>query len=125
LAAIAIPASTIPLNERWPGISWEGAALHGAKAIRHLASAALLAAAGCAAPAPPEASPDHVARLIEQTHSPIAVRAVALGRGETRVALGLDLNDLDIQPVWIEVDNDHHEGFWLFPHAVDEDYFPP
>lgn len=85
----------------------------------------LLLATGCAAPAPPETRPDHMARRIEQSHGSISVRAVALGRRETIAALGLDLVELDIQPVWIEVDNKHDEGFWLFPHAVDEEYFPP
>jgi hypothetical protein len=84
-----------------------------------------LAVTACSAEPTPEAAPNHLARLIEQRHGPIAVRAVALGGEETRAALGLDLTELDIQPVWIEIDNDHHKGFWLFPHAVDEDYFPP
>jgi hypothetical protein len=98
---------------------------HALRVRSALGGAAILLAAGCAAPAPRDSTPDHLTRLIEQNHGPIAVRAVALGRDETRAALGLDLTELDIQPVWIEVDNDHHEGFWLFPHAVDEDYFPP
>lgn len=92
---------------------------------RGLGGAAILLSAACAASVPPAEPPNHLARLIEQTHGPIAVRAVALGRDETRAALGLDLTELDVQPVWIEIDNGHHEGFWLFPHAVDEDYFPP
>jgi hypothetical protein len=53
------------------------------------------------------------------------VRAVALGREETVAALGMDLTALDVQPVWIEIDNGRADGFWLYPHAVDEDYFPP
>ncbi len=85
----------------------------------------VLLAAGCAAPAPTVSAPDHLARLIEQTHGPVSVRAVALGREETKAAFDLDLTELDIQPVWIEIDNGHHDGLWLFPHAVDEDYFPP
>jgi hypothetical protein len=89
-------------------------------------AAALAAAllAGCADP-PAPASVDFAARAEARRSGPVAVRAVALGPVESVAAFGIDMNAFDIQPVWIDVENEADHGFWLFPYAVDEDYYPP
>ncbi len=53
------------------------------------------------------------------------VTAAALGREETIEVFGVPLNDVGIQPVWLRIANDNGRPQWLFPIAIDENYFPP
>ncbi len=53
------------------------------------------------------------------------VTAAALGREESLEVFGAPLNDVGIQPVWLRIANDTNRPQWLFPIAIDENYFPP
>jgi hypothetical protein len=44
-------------------------------------------------------------------------------RGETRQALGVDLEKKQIQPVWIQIENDTDEPFWFMLHGLDPNYY--
>lgn len=88
----------------------------------------LLAAAACARN--PDAGhqvdlPDYESRVEVQAAEGIVVSAAALGRDESEATFGVPLNDIDVQPVWLSIDNRRDEPYWLFPLAVDPDYFPP
>lgn len=53
------------------------------------------------------------------------VTAAALGREESIEVFGAPLNDIGIQPVWLRIANENSRPQWLFPIAIDENYFPP
>lgn len=64
-------------------------------------------------------------RAAQQSAGGLKVTAAALSLSESQKVFGVPLNLVGIQPVWIEVQNDTPHTQWLFPHSVDEDYFPP
>jgi len=53
------------------------------------------------------------------------VTAAALSIEESIAVFGAPLNNVGIQPVWLRIENDSTHPQWLFPIAVDADYFPP
>jgi len=53
----------------------------------------------------------------------IRVSVAVLSREETRQAFGVDLYDLQIQPVWIRIENDTESPFWFMLHGLDPNYF--
>ena len=59
-----------------------------------------------------------------QSRGGLTVQAAALGVQESRDVFGVPLNLVGIQPVWISVRNDTAHTQWLFPHSIDENYFP-
>jgi hypothetical protein len=82
---------------------------------------------GCASttqPAPLPVASQFDDRMVVQAANGIAVGASALGRDESEALFGVPLNDIDVQPVWLDIDNQRDEPFWIFPLAVDPEYFP-
>jgi hypothetical protein len=55
----------------------------------------------------------------------MSVTAVALSAEESRAVFGAPLAVFNIQPVWIEIDNQTAYARWFFPISVDPDYYPP
>ncbi len=73
----------------------------------------------------PENEVPHFTYRVEvQAGDGIIVAASALGRSESEATFGVPLNDIDVQPVWLSIDNLRDEPFWVFPLTVDPEYFP-
>lgn len=87
-----------------------------------LGLAALLTACSTPMPADP---PDIRARRLTQRTPAAEVSAAALGAEESTERFGVDLVDLDIQPVWLSVTNRSDGPLILFPQGIDSDYYPP
>ncbi|WP_158598022.1 LssY C-terminal domain-containing protein [Noviherbaspirillum saxi] len=82
--------------------------------------------AGCAVERPFEADPaPPETRAVIRQDGPVSVAAAALGAQESRDALGVSLHDVGIQPIWLRIRNDDTASYWLFPIAIDHDYFIP
>jgi hypothetical protein len=66
---------------------------------------------------------DYLARLEIQEKEGIKVGVAVLTRDEARQAFGKKLDDLHIQPVWIEIENNSNRDYLLMLHGVDPDYY--
>jgi len=55
----------------------------------------------------------------------VQVTATILSREETREIFGLDLYKKNIQPIWLEIENNDDKRVWVPPFGVDPDYFAP
>lgn len=104
------------------------AAPHG-RSIRltRFSAAVLIAAAlgACAGPAQmPVAELNYKTRAVTHQRESLSVTAVALSAGESRAVFEVPLAAIDVQPVWIEVENQSERPRWFFPISVDPDYFP-
>ena len=55
----------------------------------------------------------------------VTVRARVLSRQECLGVVGVDLNEQDIQPVWVEVENGSGQSLSLLQSGADPDYFSP
>jgi hypothetical protein len=53
----------------------------------------------------------------------IRVSVAVLSREEAKQAFGIDLYDLQIQPVWIRIENDTDSPYWFMLHGLDPNYF--
>lgn len=84
----------------------------------------LLAACAGAPPEVDNAGFSYIERAEVQADHGIGVSASALGGAESETLFGVPLNRSGIQPVWIRVANQRDEPLWLFPMAVDANYFP-
>lgn len=87
--------------------------------------AAVLAMGGCAtgfAPTPVHEVPFEV-RSQTRTGDGVTVTAAVPTREEAAAIYGVDLAAKDIQPVWIQVQNDDDEPLWLLPTGLDPAYF--
>ena len=94
---------------------------HARRLLPALAAAVL---AACAAPAIDDTATQQAVRLSQR--APAAeVSAAALGRDESADRFGVDLLDLDVQPVWLSVTNRSDGPLFLFPQGIDPDYYPP
>ncbi len=82
---------------------------------------------GCAtwdAPAPVGAA-ELRARAVTETVSDVRLSAAVLGAADSRQRFGADVNATDIQPVWVEVQNDSRDVLWLLHAGTDPEYFSP
>jgi hypothetical protein len=87
---------------------------------------AALGAASCAGfnPAPVE-QVAFLERAISERRGDLEVTVAVPTVEEARRLFDAKLHKKRIQPVWIEVRNRGHRPAWVFPYAVDPDYFPP
>lgn len=53
----------------------------------------------------------------------LRVTVAVLNREEARQAFGVNLQNRNIQPVWIEIENNTDEAFWFMLHGLDPNYF--
>jgi len=63
-------------------------------------------------------------RAVAHQREGMSVTAVALSAKESHAVFGVPLAAIDVQPVWIEIDNQSERPRWFFPISVDPDYFP-
>ena len=64
-------------------------------------------------------------RAQSKTDGGVQVSVVALGEDEARAAMGVDLAQRGIQPVWVKVENRENIGFVVPPLVIDHEYFSP
>jgi hypothetical protein len=99
--------------------------------IRHalLLSCVLLVcaalASGCASSPKQAESLDYHARAQTQTQDGLRVSAVVLSPQETQSTFGFPLAQKNIQPVWIEIENNKDEELVLMLLSVDPTYISP
>lgn len=66
---------------------------------------------------------DYLSRVQTQEKDGIRVSVTVMSRDETRLAFGKKLDEMAIQPVWIQIENKSKQGYALILHGVDPDYF--
>ena len=96
-----------------------------ATALHTLAGLALLfGIAGCASfqPQPMEEVP-FLERSASETRGPLTVTVAVPTTGEAKQLFGVDLAELQIQPVWIDIRNTGSDDFWFMHHGLDPNYF--
>ena len=94
----------------------------------NLSTLVLLVAAlqGCASFQPRPASEAlFLERAQRKTIDQVQVTAAVPSSEETRQIFGVDLYRYNIQPVWIEIDNQEEEAIWFLPIGVDPMYYTP
>ena len=96
---------------------------------RMLAQAALsLALVGCATwQVPPgvDAAALRARATTESAKENVRVSAVVLGAETRRRMFGPDIEEANVQPIWIEVENRSPQSLWLLRSGTDPDYFSP
>jgi len=86
----------------------------------------VLTAFGCASFKPvPMSDVPFTERAVTQSNERVRVTVVALGPDESRKVFGTRLDDRDIQPVWVEIENRGDSPLWLFPIHTDPEYYSP
>lgn len=85
----------------------------------------VLLLAGCAAPPPQTESLDYRARSETQTNGRIKVSAVVLSPQESVHSFMLPLAEREVQPIWIEIENQEDKEFVIMLLSIDPDYFSP
>jgi len=79
---------------------------------------------GCAAP-PQMESLDYRARAETQVDGGVHVSAVTLSQQESENSFALPLAKEDIQPVWLEIENQEDKELYLNLLSLDPNYFSP
>ena len=64
-------------------------------------------------------------RAERQVSGDFVVEAAALGAAESEARFGFALNRINVQPVWVRIENGSANPQWVFPVGIDPDYFPP
>jgi len=80
---------------------------------------------GCATSSRQTDSPDYRARTQTQSRGNVGVSAVVLSPQESQEVFSLPLAQKNIQPVWIEIENNDDEEYVLMLLSVDPNYFAP
>lgn len=89
-----------------------------------LVASALLLAACATSPSEPVLL-DRQARAERLVIDEVIVDVAVLGRTETIRELGVDLEAVGVQPVWIRVVSDRDGPVWLTPLSLDQDCWAP
>ena len=89
-----------------------------------IALAFILLLVGCAMP-PQTESLDYRARAETQVNEGIRVSAVALSPQESENSFGLPLAEKNIQPIWLEIENQTDKELYLMLLSLDPNYFSP
>ena len=81
---------------------------------------------GCASAPPPSELDqlDYRSRAITRSNGDIKVSASTLSADESRNVYGFPLAKKGIQPVWIQVDNNEDQAYWLMSTGLDPNFFP-
>ena len=81
---------------------------------------------GCASYTPPASLPNaFLDRAKSQKEGGIQVSAVVLSAEESEQVFAAPLADHDIQPIWLEVENESDQELLLMLLSIDRDYFSP
>ena len=67
---------------------------------------------------------DVAARAQSKTYKGLTVSTSVLSAEESAEIYGVPLAEKSIQPVWIQVDNNEAQAFWLLPQGMDAGFFP-
>ncbi len=87
---------------------------------------AIAVAAGCGGFRPvPVADVPFLERAVTESRTDLTVTVAVPTTAEARALFDTKLHKKNIQPVWVEVDNAGDDVAWVFPIAIDRDYFPP
>ncbi len=93
--------------------------------LRSGAFLAVLAVAACAG-TPQQSEPvDFHARAEKKVDGQVEVSAVVLSPLESEITFGLPLASKNVQPVWLEIDNQEDRELYLMLPRLDPDYFAP
>ncbi len=81
---------------------------------------------GCASAPPPSEFDqlDYRSRAIMRSDGGVRVSASTLSAEESRDIYGFPLAKKGIQPVWIQVENNEDEAYWLMQTGLDPNFFP-
>ena len=93
--------------------------------LRGAVLATLLALAACAGTPTQTESLDYHARAEKKADGRVEVSAVVLSPLESEKTFGLPLSRKDVQPVWLEIDNQEDRELYLMVLSLDPDYFAP
>jgi len=85
----------------------------------------VLAMAACAGTPTQTESLDYRARAETKVDGRVEVSAVVLSPLESEKTFGLPLSRKDVQPVWLEIDNQEGQTLYLNLLGLDPDYFAP
>jgi hypothetical protein len=81
---------------------------------------------GCASPpAAPEHAASYLERAVARAGGGVQVTASVLDRDEIEAIFGVPLDQAQIQPVWLRIQNLSAYSYVLFLHSIDPDYFSP
>ena len=87
---------------------------------------ALISLAGCGPNHPdPSGLKDFTQRALVQRKDGVTVRTSVLTDEECRRYFGGSTADVDVQPVWIQIQNDNDKPLRYLPIFTDPDYFAP
>jgi hypothetical protein len=64
-------------------------------------------------------------RAVSATSQNVRVSAAVLGSEDSRRMFGTDINETNVQPLWVEVQNGTSQPLWLLQSGTDPDYFSP
>jgi hypothetical protein len=86
-----------------------------------------LALAGCATWQAPAAFDDSAfrARAESQTVKGVKLSATVLSSDDSQRTFGANVNEIGVQPVWLEVKNNTEQVLWLLRSGIDPDLFSP
>jgi hypothetical protein len=86
----------------------------------------LISLAGCGPNRPePSGLKDFTNRALVQQKDGVTVRTSVLTDAECRRYFGASTADVDVQPVWIQIQNDNDQPLRYLPIFTDPDYFAP
>jgi hypothetical protein len=67
----------------------------------------------------------YLARAESETQEGVTVTTAALSAAESAALFGVNLADDDVQPVWLEIENQEDAAYWYMPRLTDPLYFSP
>jgi hypothetical protein len=86
---------------------------------------AVVLLSGCGTTIPQTESLDYVARAETLAEGGVRVSSVVLSPEETELSFAMQLDQKNIQPVWIEIENRENKEFNLMLLGIDPNYFAP
>ena len=118
-----------PVDHRWSGLMHRRQSKKNSVTMhRYFLTTILLLMAiqGCARHHPlPSSESIFFERAQSKTMNDVKVTTAVPSSEETRQIFGVDLYRHNIQPVWIEVDNQDDKAIWFLPIGVDPMYYTP
>jgi len=90
-------------------------------------NALCLSLAGCATWKTPPAFDESGlrTRAVSDEVKGVRLSAVILSREDSKRIFGVDINQREVQPIWIEVDNGTDQALWFLRYGTDPNIFSP
>jgi hypothetical protein len=81
---------------------------------------------GCASltPKSPTTEADYKSRAVTRTEGKIRASAAVLSADESAAVYGVSLANRGIQPVWVEIENNEEQAYYLLYPGLDPNFFP-